>query len=370
MEHTTNDDTALETKNVVKRFPGVTAVDNVSLIIKKGEVFSLLGPSGCGKTTFMNLVAGLEQLDGGEIVMEGKVINDIPPHKRKCSMIFQRLALFPHMTVEQNIAFGLEQHKVPKGEIRKKISYILDLVKLAGYEKRRPHQLSGGQQQRVAMARSLVLNPALLLLDEPLSSLDRKLRKDMQIELKRIQREVNVTFIYVTHDQKEALCLSDRIGVMREGKIVQIGSPVEIYETPKTKFVADFLGATNIFSGKIVKADNEKVQIETEKGLRIMVRNTQGQKVGEIADLAVRPELIELFSPDADIQDLNVFKAKVIEIIYQGEFSEMQILLEGVERPINAHVTTQPGLLDSLAPDDEILVHWKWHKTDTLAPDN
>ena len=231
----------LDIEDVVKQFPDVTAVDRVSVQITEGEIFSLLGPSGCGKSTLLRLVAGLESLDQGRISIAGQLVNNLPPYKRDCSTVFQNHALFPHMSVADNIGFGLVERKMPKREIRKKVSDKVDLVNLAGLESRYPDQLSGGQKQRVALARSLVLEPTVLLLDEPLAALDRKLRKEMQVELKRIQREVGTTFLNVTHDQKEALSLSDRIGVMRNGKLLQIGTPNQIYETPRTKFIARFM---------------------------------------------------------------------------------------------------------------------------------
>ena len=221
-------DSCVELKNVVKRFPGVTAVDNISLLIPTGKVTSLLGPSGCGKTTALRLVAGLETADSGQILIDKQVVNDIPPYRRECTMVFQNLAVFPHMTVGENIAYGLHRRKVPKQEINKRVDEMLALIKLPHISLRYPTQLSGGQLQRVALARSLVLKPKILLLDEPLAALDRKLRKEMQIELKRIQREVGITFLYVTHDQKVALSISDVIAVMNQGKIVQLGTPIEI----------------------------------------------------------------------------------------------------------------------------------------------
>ena len=239
----------LDIKDVIKQFSEVTAVDRVSVQITEGEIFSLLGPSGCGKSTLLRLVAGLESLDQGSISIAGQLVNNLPPYKRDCSTVFQNHALFPHMSVADNIGFGLVERKISKSEIKKKVADKVDLVNLAGLESRYPDQLSGGQKQRVALARSLVLEPKILLLDEPLAALDRKLRKEMQVELKRIQREVGTTFLNVTHDQKEALSLSDRIAVMNEGKFLQIGTPDEIYETPSTIFIARFMGATNIFSG-------------------------------------------------------------------------------------------------------------------------
>lgn len=354
----------LELRKIAKRFPGTTAVNGVSLTIQKGEVFTLLGPSGCGKSTLLKIVAGLETQDEGDVFMDGQLVNDVPPYRRNCSMVFQNLALFPHMTVEQNIAFGLERRKVSKNEIRKRVGEMLDLVRLSGMEKRRPAQLSGGQQQRVAIARSLVLEPALLLLDEPLASLDRKLRKEMQVELKRIQREVNATFLYVTHDQKEALCLSDKIAVMRAGRLVQIATPDEIYGSPRTRFVADFMGASNIFSCAIVGVSEGRLVLETADGLRIVAVDEGKRHVGEKAEVAVRPEAVEVIpakwgdalneqrGPD------NSYPGRVDEVVYQGDFTEVRVALAGTDTFVLAQIGNKPGRNARFQINEEVIVHW------------
>ena len=356
----------LELRNVVKRFPGVSAVDHVSLKVAQGMVFSLLGPSGCGKTTALRLVAGLETLDEGDILIDDKVINDIPPFKRDCSMVFQNLALFPHMTVEGNIAYGLERRKIPETEIRKSIGELLDLMGLGGLEKRRPSQLSGGQRQRVALARSLVLKPKILLLDEPLASLDRKLRKEMQVELKRIQREVGITFLYVTHDQKVALSISDIIAVMRNGTLEQIGTPNEIYETPKTRFIADFMGASNIFSGRLLSKSDRKFQLETESGLIISAPEDKSIRSEEITGISVHPELINVLSIDTDMKGDNKFRGRIIEMAYQGDFIETKISLKQTGELITAHVNSRLDQKNQISPNDEVLVHWNWHSSNIL----
>src|SRR5262245_47645958 len=237
--------------DLVKKFDEVIAVDGINVEMPAGEFFSLLGPSGCGKTTTLRMIAGFEQPSSGQILLDGTDMSQTPPHKRNVNTVFQNYALFPHLNVFENVAFGLQFHKeLSKDEVARRVGQSLELVQLAGYEKRRPTQLSGGQQQRVALARALILNPEVLLLDEPLGALDAKLRKKLQVDLKALQEEVGITFIYVTHDQEEALTMSDRIAVMSNGRIEQIGSPVEVYEEPATAYVADFLGVSNLMSAQ------------------------------------------------------------------------------------------------------------------------
>src|SRR5499425_92208 len=239
--------------DLVKRFAEVTAVDGINVEVAGGEFFSLLGPSGCGKTTTLRLIAGFEQPTEGRILLDGRDVAQTPPHKRNVNTVFQSYALFPFLTVEENVTFGLRYKNVTKGEARRKAAEALALVQLEGYQKRRPSQLSGGQQQRVALARALVLNPAVLLLDEPLGALDAKLRRSLKVELKALQERVGITFLYVTHDQEEALTMSDRVAVMHNGKIVQIGTPREVYEEPADTYVADFLGAANLMEVDVVE---------------------------------------------------------------------------------------------------------------------
>jgi spermidine/putrescine transport system ATP-binding protein len=268
--------------DLVKRFAEVTAVDGITLDIAGGEFFSLLGPSGCGKTTTLRLIAGFEQPTEGRILLDGRDVAQTPPHKRNVNTVFQSYALFPFLTVEENVSFGLRYKTVTKEEARKMTAEALALVRLEGYQKRRPGQLSGGQQQRVALARALVLNPAVLLLDEPLGALDAKLRKALQVELKALQEEVGITFIYVTHDQEEALTMSDRLAVMSSGRIEQIGSPAEVYEDPSTAYVADFLGVSNLMSaqgdggGRVRLGDFEltaaRGDFDARGGIRVVVR--------------------------------------------------------------------------------------------------
>ncbi len=247
--------------HITKRFHEVVAVDDLSLEIERGEFFSMLGPSGCGKTTTLRMIGGFEEASTGTIYLGDTDVTGLPPFKRDVNTVFQNYALFPHLTVFENVAFGLRRRKVPDGEIGTQVKTMLELVELPGYEKRKPSQLSGGQQQRVALARALINHPRVLLLDEPLGALDLKLRKQMQLELKRIQTEVGITFIYVTHDQEEAMTMSDRIAVMRAGRIEQLGNPEELYERPQTAFVAGFLGVSNLLEGEVVGREGALVTV-------------------------------------------------------------------------------------------------------------
>jgi len=320
----------------------------------------------------LRMVAGLENIDSGDILIQGEVVNTIPPYKRDCSIVFQQLALFPHMTVSENIAFGLEERKVSKPEIRQRVSGLLDLMGLDQMGNRRPNQLSGGQQQRVALARSLVLKPKVLLLDEPLASLDRKLRKEMQVELRRIQREVGITFLYVTHDQKVALSLSDRIGVMKSGKVVQIGTPTEIYEAPRTEFVASFMGASNIFLGKVISRGQGRIEFETDDGLRILAPDRDELESKHIVGVSIHPEVIGVFPEEEaavgiDREGENAFRGKIKEVFYQGDFTELTVTLEQTARNVTLHLNrrmedeTQPSV------DKDVIVHWSWRHSNILA---
>jgi putrescine transport system ATP-binding protein len=252
----------VEIEQVSKRFGDFVAVDNVSLQVERGEIFCLLGASGCGKTTLLRLLAGFETPSSGRLLIDGQDLAAVPPYERPVNMMFQSYALFPHMSVERNVAFGLEQEHLSRAEIRRRVSEILAIVKMGSYLKRKPHQLSGGQRQRVALARALIKRPKLLLLDEPLGALDRKLREHTQFELINIQQQLGVTFVVVTHDQEEAMTLATRIGVMNHGQIVQIGAPRQIYEFPATRFVADFIGSVNLFDGRMIEDEPDYVRVQ------------------------------------------------------------------------------------------------------------
>jgi len=316
-------DFAVEMRNVVKEFPGIArgservlAVDHVTLQIHDGEFFSLLGPSGCGKTTSLRMIAGFEIPSSGEIYIHNRPMGHTPPFQRPINTVFQQYALFPHLTVGQNVGFGLEMKKVPRAEINRRIGAALELVRLPGMHDRLPKQLSGGQQQRIALARALINRPEVLLLDEPLGALDLKLRKEMQLELKQLQEQVGITFIYVTHDQEEALTMSDRIAVMERGKTLQVGAPLEIYEAPNCRFVADFIGETNFISGVVTSVDGAHAEFEAD-GLRFVANADPGVVQGAQATLAVRPERVQL-SREAPDNTPNVFRGEVYEWVYVG----------------------------------------------------
>ena len=312
-------ESAINIKKVTKKFGNVTAVDNVDLKIPKGIFLTLLGSSGSGKTTILMMIAGFHEPSSGEILLEGELITPIPPYKRNIGMVFQNYALWPHMTVYKNIAFPLKMHKVPKRDIANRVKHVLGLVQLTGFEKRLPRELSGGQQQRVALARALVFNPKVLLMDEPLGALDKKLREHMQIELRRIQQNLSITVVYVTHDQEEALTMSDSIVVVNEGKIEQIGTPKELYERPKTKFVADFIGESNIIEGSVTSESKDQLKITLNDSTEFTFSKPKNLKIKNKCLLALRPEKINLLSPlkksDREVISVN---GSVSEKVYVG----------------------------------------------------
>ena len=280
-------------RGVSKRFGDLTAVREMDLDIPRGEFFTMLGPSGCGKTTTLRMIAGFEEPSDGTVLLDGEDVTGLPPFKRATNTVFQTYALFPHLSVERNVAFGLQRKRVSKEEIRRRVSEELERVGLAAHANRKPRQLSGGQQQRVALARALVNRPAVLLLDEPLGALDLKLRKQLQVELKRIQQDVGITFVYVTHDQEEALTMSDRIAVMNHGVIEQLGEPEEIYERPRTTFVAGFIGVSNLMPGEVVSTGTGTAELRLDAGVTVRT-GAAGVSVGERAHAVVRPEKLQL----------------------------------------------------------------------------
>ncbi|WP_374384841.1 ABC transporter ATP-binding protein [Dongia sp.] len=301
----------------IKRYGAVAALDGVDLTFADGEFFGLLGPSGSGKTTLLRAIAGFIDLDAGEIRIDGTDISRIPVHQRNIGMVFQNYALFPHMSVAENIAFGLDVRGVPAGEIKERVAESLNLVRLSGLEQRRPKQLSGGQQQRVALARALVTRPKVLLLDEPLSALDKHLRQEMQVELRRIQRQIGITTIFVTHDQEEALTLSDRVAIFNKGRVVQAGGPREVYERPVNRFAAGFLGEANFIEGKVAAIHGDEARVTVEDGSEIVVA-AQGLSVGANALVALRPEKIGIEPGGSQAPRLNRVIGRVQAAIFSG----------------------------------------------------
>jgi spermidine/putrescine ABC transporter ATP-binding subunit len=305
-----------------KRFGPVAALDDVSLEIRANEFFALLGPSGCGKTTLLRLLAGLERASAGGIVIDGEDMAGVPPNRRPVNMVFQSYAVFPHMSVADNVAYGLKVTGVPRDEIRRRVAQALAMVRLDGLDERRPEQLSGGQRQRVALARALIKRPKVLLLDEPLSALDRKLREEMQLELVRLQREVGITFVIVTHDQEEALSMADRIAVMDQGRLLQVAPPQELYESPNCRMVADFIGKMNLFPGRLIDAGADGLRVESELGELRFERAALGASaaaVGEVG-VAVRPEKIQL-SHAPPPGGLIALHGRVAQLAYFGDAS-------------------------------------------------
>jgi spermidine/putrescine transport system ATP-binding protein len=317
---------AIALEGVTKGFGKVAAVQDVSISIAEGEFFSLLGPSGCGKTTSLRMIAGFEQPDSGRILLHGDDVTRVPPNRRPVNMVFQQYALFPHMSVYDNVAFGLKVKHVARSEHAGRIKEILGVVELEGLEKRRPRQLSGGQQQRVALARALVNSPAALLLDEPLGALDVKLRKQMQLELKAIQTDVGTTFVYVTHDQEEALAMSDRIAVMNGGRVEQIGSPREVYESPATAFVADFIGSLNAFDFRLDERVGGNGVMRVGEGERIVVPVEAGNRAGETLRAAVRPEHVRVEPANRSVLDGGSrLEGTLAEVVFLGMYTQFHV---------------------------------------------
>ena len=349
-EEQTGRGVAVRLAGITKRFGDFVAVDDLNLDIYEGEFFSLLGPSGCGKTTTLRMIAGFEEPTEGGISVAGEEVQGVPPYRRPVNTVFQSYAIFPHLNVFDNVAFGLRRAKVPKDEVASRVADACEMVQLAGFEKRKPGMLSGGQQQRVALARALVNRPKVLLLDEPLGALDLKLRKEMQLELKSLQEEVGITFVYVTHDQEEALTMSDRIAVMNEGKVQQLAGPTTLYETPANRFVAGFIGQTNVFSGTVEAADGDKVTLRSREGLRVeaVAREGISPKEGEEVHAAVRPEKVR-FGQSGD----NVCAAEVRQVVYLGASTQYIVELEGGGRLVlyqqNAHDAAGPSEGDGVS---------------------
>ncbi|WP_324753353.1 ABC transporter ATP-binding protein [Roseovarius sp. Pro17] len=348
----------LQINNVTKKFGAFTAVNNVSLEIYKGEIFCLLGGSGCGKSTLLRMLSGFEDLSSGQIIIDGQDQAGIAPYDRPTNMMFQSYALFPHMSVEKNIAYGLKRDGLPKAEIATRVTDMLSLVQMDEFATRKPHQLSGGQRQRVALARSLVKKPKLLMLDEPLGALDKKLREETQFELIKIQESLGVTFVVVTHDQEEAMTLSSRIGVMTAGEIVQIGTPREIYEYPQNRFVADFIGSVNIFEGRIAADGEDHIIVASpDAGLDIYVPHGISGVIGQKVAVAVRPEKVQISK--GDLGDLrNKLSGTIDEIAYLGNSSVYQVRLDSGKRVRVSQSNLTRSEESALTWDDRVNLGW------------
>jgi spermidine/putrescine transport system ATP-binding protein len=365
-------ESAIELVGVEKRFHSrhgvVTAVDAIDLTIGEGEFFSLLGPSGCGKTTTLRMIGGFEEPTGGQILLHGVDVVGVPPNRRDVNVVFQSYALFPHMSVYDNVAFGLHRKGVDKTSIRQRVGDMLELVQLGGKADRRPRELSGGQQQRVALARALVNRPRALLLDEPLAALDLKLRQAMQIELKRIQREVGITFVFVTHDQGEALTMSDRLVVMNAGRIEQLGAPREVYERPRTRFVAGFIGTSNIIAGRVASMDGRTAVLESgaDETLTVPDANEVGASAGGRLDITVRPEKI-VIGDERPPSGQCAIRGRVTEVVYLGTSTQYEVTALG-DTELRVFVQNASDASDIAERGSEVWLSWRPEHTLPLAP--
>jgi putative spermidine/putrescine transport system ATP-binding protein len=349
----------VEIRGAVKRYGSNTVLNSINLEVKQGELLTLLGPSGCGKTTTLNLIAGFLEADEGDVYIKGKKVTNVPPYKRDLGMVFQTYSLFPHMNVYENLDFGLKLRKVAKSEKARRIDRALNLVKMSGLEHRYPRELSGGQRQRVAIARALIVEPELLLLDEPLSNLDAKLRHELRAEIKRLQKEIGVTTIFVTHDQEEALSMSDRVVVMNGGKIEQISSPTEIYNHPQTEFVFQFIGKSNCFSGKVTAVDNRKISVQLEDGWvtfadadNMMGSDRTCRPEDDVA-LYIRPEKLSIVSEEPAGQSESFHKATITQMNYLGASWEIDVMLLGKQVQI-----LTPMYDSSWQVGKEVMIGW------------
>jgi spermidine/putrescine transport system ATP-binding protein len=354
---------------VTKRFGDATAVDDLSLEVPKGSFFAMLGPSGCGKTTTLRMIGGFEEPSAGRIELAGEDVTNVPPHKRDVNTVFQSYALFPHMTVEKNVAFGLERRRIPKDETRRRVAEALDLVELGGLAKRRPTQMSGGQQQRVALARALVNRPQALLLDEPLGALDLRLRKQLQIELSRIQREVGITFVHVTHDQEEAMTMADTIAVMKDGRIDQLGTATELYDHPRTEFVANFLGSSNLIDAKLVSKAADVAEFEADGAkLHVPTRLLEGLDGGALR-VGVRPEKISLRAADEGQHQAgdNELLGYVTDASFLGVSTQYIVRTDGGHEIQVFAQNLGGGHLETLGPGRRVAAAWDPRYTFVVA---
>jgi putrescine transport system ATP-binding protein len=345
-------------EDVSKHFTGAAAVESLSLDIFEGEFFALLGPSGCGKTTLLRMLAGLETPDSGRILLDGRDLAPIPAYRRPINMMFQSYALFPHLDVENNVAFGLKQDRLPKSEIASRVAQMLALVQLEGYGRRKPHQLSGGQRQRVALARSLVKRPRVLLLDEPLAALDKKLRGETQFEIMNLQEELGLTFIVVTHDQQEAMTMADRIGVMNQGRLIQVATPPEIYEQPNSRWVADFIGDVNLIEGRVLETAGEGIVIAAADAGRLRAGPCGDGKPGDTIWVALRPEKVRISLERPAAAEENCVAGQVHSIGYLGDLSIYKVKLES-GFVMKAALANMTRLVERpIGWDDRVWLHW------------
>jgi spermidine/putrescine transport system ATP-binding protein len=356
--------------HVTKAFGEMVAVDDLSLEIWRGEFFSMLGPSGCGKTTTLRMIGGFEEATSGTVFLAGQDVTGLPPFKRNVNTVFQNYALFPHLTIYENVAFGLRRKKVPDAEIKTRVGDMLELVELPGYEQRKPTMLSGGQQQRVALARALINHPQVLLLDEPLGALDLKLRKQMQIELKRIQSEVGITFIYVTHDQEEAMTMSDRIAVMRAGKIEQLGDPESLYERPETAFVAGFLGVSNLLEGDVAGHEGGMIAIRLSDGT--VIKAPAASNGQEHVRLGVRPEKLRVVALNegqaAAATDLNAVEGTILDSSYIGVSTQYLVeTRDGHKMTAYSQNLETASVAEALADGQKVHITWQPRHTFVIA---
>jgi spermidine/putrescine transport system ATP-binding protein len=364
---TTDADIHLEA--VTKRFAETTAVDDLTLSIPRGAFYALLGPSGCGKTTTLRMVGGFEDPTEGRVFLGGEDVTQLPPYRRDVNTVFQSYALFPHLTVERNVAFGLERKKLDKAEVRTRVGEALEMVQLGGYGRRKPAQLSGGQQQRVALARALVNRPRALLLDEPLGALDLRLRKQLQIELKRIQQEVGITFVHVTHDQEEAMTMADTIAVMSEGRIEQAGGAADLYERPRTEFVANFLGVSNLVEARLRASQNGHATVETHDGATLRVPSDRiGPHGSDAVRIGVRPEKVTLSPAGADVAaGANVLRGRVVVASFLGVSIQYVIRSAGGEELTVFAQNLEGAEPESLGPGREVQLVWDPQHTFVVA---
>lgn len=347
---------------VTKKFGDFTAVNNLSLSIHEREFFALLGASGCGKSTLLRMLAGFDEPTAGRILLDGQDLRGIPPYRRPVNMMFQSYALFPHMTVEKNIAFGLKQEGMPPAKIAERVAEMLKLVKLEQFAKRKPHQLSGGQRQRVALARSVAKRPKVLLLDEPLGALDKKLREETQFELMDLQQNLGLTFIVVTHDQEEAMTMADRIAILDKGEVMQVATPAEIYEAPASRFVANFVGNVNMFEGNVTARDAAGASIESETGIAIRTENAGDAETGARVAYAVRPEKIKVSSrPPADTS-ANAAEGEIFDIAYLGDMTVYHVKLD------SGHIVKASSLNSARLTDDPLT--WSDRAWISFKPDS